>query len=639
MADNDALFQEAIEALRAGNKSRARELLTELLKTDQNNATYWVWMSSTVDSVKERIYCLQTAFKLDPQNAAAKRGLLLHGALSPDETVQPFPVNRPRAWEEKLLLAHEKPKPKGWAAVKASPVARLGGFVALGAVLVGVIVFVFNQVLTQQVERAPTFTPGPSPTYTLTPTALNATGQPPVVVGTAAPLSELLSEPYTPTPLYVNTPRSPVSADVYRPVRAAYAKGDWDAVIKGLQEVIRAEPDAADMYYYLGEAYRFKGSPGQAQDAYSRAIGLNPTFGAAYVGLARAKLMSDPNANVKSLLDDAIRLDPNFGEAYLERAIVRGRDNDLVGALSDLGEADRRLPNSPLVYYYLAQTRVREGDLDLALNAAKRANELDVTHLPTYLLLGQIYAAQENEEEAFKAFDIYLKYRPEDVSVYMILGKMYYQNKEYEKTVDSMNRILARDKNQREPYYYRFLSNIELGRGELAEEDVDTVLLWYKNSFEINVAVVRMQLLLDRKGNALLDLEKVKALAETDEQKALLYYWSALVYEARSETDKDEIENAAEQWILLLDLPEEAMTEELRLEAEQHLARLATPTPTNTVKPKTPTRTPTLTRTPGPRTPTRTPTKTFTPGKTPTPTKTSTPSRTPTKTPTRTPTP
>src|SRR5512143_2432588 len=203
MADNDEVFQEAVEALRAGNKSKARELLTGLLKTDQNNATYWVWMSSTVDTVKERIYCLQTAFKLDPQNAAAKRGLILHGALPPDETIQPFPVNRPRAWEEKLLLEHEKPKPKGWAAVKASPVARLGGFAMLGLVLVGAIVYAFNLVLTQQEARPATITPGPSPTDTLTPTSVNATGQPVTPVGTAAPLSELLAAPYTPTPLYV----------------------------------------------------------------------------------------------------------------------------------------------------------------------------------------------------------------------------------------------------------------------------------------------------------------------------------------------------------------------------------------------------------------------------------------------------
>ena len=77
MAEDDAVFQEAVEALREGKKARARELLTGLLKTDQNNATYWVWMSAAMETPKERIYCLQTALKLDPENAAAKRGLRL----------------------------------------------------------------------------------------------------------------------------------------------------------------------------------------------------------------------------------------------------------------------------------------------------------------------------------------------------------------------------------------------------------------------------------------------------------------------------------------------------------------------------------------------------------------------------------
>src|ERR1044071_1262522 len=156
MAEDNVVFQEAMEALREGKKAHARELLTGLLKTDQNNATYWVWMSATVDTPKERIYCLQTAIKLDPENATAKRGLILHGALPPDETIQPFPVNRPRLWEEKLLLAHEKPKLKGWAAVRASPVARIGGLVVLGAVIVAGVVFGFILPRMGQVTTIPT---------------------------------------------------------------------------------------------------------------------------------------------------------------------------------------------------------------------------------------------------------------------------------------------------------------------------------------------------------------------------------------------------------------------------------------------------------------------------------------------------
>ena len=92
----DTMFREAVEALRQGNRARAKELLTLLLKDEQTNAVYWVWMSAAVDSPKERLYCLQTAYKLDPENASAKRGLVLLGALPPDETTQPFPMNRPR---------------------------------------------------------------------------------------------------------------------------------------------------------------------------------------------------------------------------------------------------------------------------------------------------------------------------------------------------------------------------------------------------------------------------------------------------------------------------------------------------------------------------------------------------------------
>ena len=618
MAEDDVVFQEAVEALREGKKARARELLTGLLKTDQNNATYWVWMSAAVDTTKERVYCLQTALKLDPENATAKRGLILHGALPADESVQPFPVNRPRAWEEKLLLAHEKPKLKGWAAVRASPVARIGGLVALGAVVVTAVVFGFIIPRIGQQTTIPTKTPGPSPTWTLTPTSVNATGQP-VIVGTSAPLSELLSAPYTVTPLYVVTPRSPLTSDIYRSVKISYEKGDWDAVIRGMQEILKSEPQAADVYYYIGEAYRFKGDYSNAIDAYQSSLGVDPDFGPGYVGLARARLGLDPNTDVTSFLDEAIRLDPNFGEAYLERARARLRQNNISGALNDLAKADPLFKNgSPLVYYTLAQARFQEDDLEQALAAAQRSNQLDVTYLPTYLLLGQIYAEMDNHEEAVKALDLYLKYRADDSAAYLLLGKMEFKNKDYEDAVNAMDKVIALNKNLREPYLYRFLANVEMGHGDQADEDIDSVLLYYSSNFDANIAVLRLHLLQGRYGSALLQINKAEALADTDEQKAQIYFWAAIVYEARKDW-----EQAAEYWQKLLDLPEDALPPGFREQAEQHLAdlqdELATQTPRVT---NTPSRTPT--RTPRP-TDTRVPTQTYTATVTPRPTRTPTP--------------
>jgi hypothetical protein len=135
------------------------------------------------------------------------------------------------------------------------------------------------------------------------------------------------------------------------------------------------------------------------------------------------------------------------------------------------------------------------------------------------------------------------------------------------------------------------------------------VLNFYSNLFEANLGVIRTHFLNERYGSAEQAVGKTESLAETDEQKALIYYWAALVFEKREKP-----EDAAAYWQLLLDLPEEAMTAEMRTEAEEHLLELVTatpsPTPTHTKKP-TPTKKVTVT-------PTRTPTRTRTPTSTPT---------------------
>ena len=172
----DSIFQEAVDALREGNKAKAKELLTNLLKTDQNNPLYWIWLSAAVESTKECVYCLQTALQLDPENATAKRGLVLLGALPPDESVQPFSLNRPRLWEERLGLAGEKPKEKRTLkSLITSPAGRLVGFGVIGIAVLTLVVFGLIVPNTERVAPRIFSTVDTFSTYTLTPTFVNAT--------------------------------------------------------------------------------------------------------------------------------------------------------------------------------------------------------------------------------------------------------------------------------------------------------------------------------------------------------------------------------------------------------------------------------------------------------------------------------
>ena len=612
----DTMFQDAVAALRKGDKPRAKELLTLLLKADQNNPTYWIWLSASMDNAKERVYCLQTAFKLDPENVTAKRGLILLGALAPDESIQPFAVNRPRAWEEKLLLANERPREKGLKAIMKHPAMRLAG---IGAIAVGLIAVVFVGFI---LPRRSTFvaentnTPGPSPTFTATPTLFGAVSEPTKFALGPTPLWMLLKETYTPTAVYVGTQRAGASRDQYRGAEVAYQKNDWDAYIASMKLVAALEPESADIPYLIGEAYRFKGDSGDAINAYKDALNINDEFGPAYLGLARARLLADPAAEVEFLFDEAIKRDPNFGDIYLDLARYHLSHKNAKSALADLDRAAKLMPNSADVYMLYAETYLALDDKKKALAAAEKAYAADITALPVYKMLGEMYIESGQYKRAIEALDVFVVYQTDDAEALALLGRAYYETKDYKTAAEQFDKAFVINRNSLRKYYeYRGIANLELGNVEQAVEDLETALASNEKSYEINFGLARGYFMQEKFGTAFQKIEAVKALAKTDEQTALMLYWRALIQEKRGQ-----MKDAVKDWQALMAMDEKALTPEMRADALAHLKAAATPTMTPKPVKKTATPTPTRTpkRTPTPI-PTRTPKRTPAPNVTPTP--------------------
>lgn len=71
----DSRLDRAIEFIKIGEKSKARKLLREILKSDPRNEEAWIWMSGILDDVKQRRLCLNNALKINPDNELAKKGL------------------------------------------------------------------------------------------------------------------------------------------------------------------------------------------------------------------------------------------------------------------------------------------------------------------------------------------------------------------------------------------------------------------------------------------------------------------------------------------------------------------------------------------------------------------------------------
>jgi Tfp pilus assembly protein PilF len=337
-----------MEAVRQGQRARARDLLTRLLRADQANPQYWLWMSAVVETAKEQAYCLQTAQKLDPENTAIRRGLVITGASPPDQNVTPRPPVR-RKW---TVEAMEEP-PTGLKAIWANRVVRIVFFAVVSVLVLGLILLgIFGASRKQAaVALRPTKTPGPPPTFTLTPTMLGgkptAKVTPTPIDSGPKPLWMLLKATYTPEPIYINTPH-PIS-EAYRAGQRAYERGDLASALVFFKQASQVDLNAPDILYYIGEVESEMGNQQAALEAYNQAIERNSAFAPAYLGRAHASLKLNPQADIGADLQAAVERDPAMADAYLELAAYDLAHGDVPAALQALDAAEQLIPYSPRV--------------------------------------------------------------------------------------------------------------------------------------------------------------------------------------------------------------------------------------------------------------------------------------------------
>lgn len=625
---DDVMLIKAKKAVRKGQHVRARDLLTRLLRADQSNPEYWLWMSSVVETTKEQVYCLQQVLRLDSDNRTAKQGLLMIGAIPADETVSPVPPVR-RDWQSGLM---EQSMP-GETGIWANPILRIAIPVGVGIIVIGLIlggIFGFGRRGSAQVALRPTKTPGPPTTFTPTPTSLPSTL---AVKNTPTPTFEgpgslrlALGVDYTPTPLYVDTPH-PIS-ESYRLGQRAFQRGDLGAAEGYFKDAIRNEPNSADLHYYVGEINRLEGNYEEALTAYEQAIEVESYFAPAYLGRSRVLSSLSPDYDVSEDLTLAISYDPNLFEAYLDLVGYYLSQDEMDDAEAYLETAEALNPASPLIYVYRANIALHAGDDQLALEAAREAYQLDITLLPAYLVLGQAGLVNGEFDDAREVLGTYVQYAENDPVGWMALGQAYAEitapeqgyfdseptegDQDSEKALEAFDRAYELDDQLPEIHIYRGITYLALGEGQEAVNDFYLARKLDNYSLEISLLMGRGLIAAERTEDGFAQINFSEGLAESDEDWAAVYFVRAQAAEELGYKS-----TAIEDWKALLALPEDSVNENWLELAEERFEKLTaptvTPTPTTTSTPRpsktsTPTKTPSTTRT---QTPTTTPTRRF----------------------------
>lgn len=580
----------AISAISQGDQARARDILTRLLRANQTNATYWLWMSAVVETNKERIYCLQNAARLEPEDQLARLGLVLFEALKPADQKKPSQIYY-RDWTTQLHQTSPR-----WG--RRTYVTRLvAGILAL--FLVGSLIFVFlgSRSWSGMISNRPHLTITPRFESRLATPTLLPTNTPWKITPTPAShspfsLEELLLATYTPTPLYVATPH-PIS-EAYRAGIRALQEGDLVGMLRYMQQAARDEPASADIQYYVGEAYRMLDDHQQAISAYSQAIQIQPEFAPAYLGRARVKIALGDLEAAEEDLQTAINYEPELIEASIELGGLYIQSEDYEAALSILDRDEALFSSSPQYYYLRSQIALARGEPQTALDYARRAYDLDITYLPAYLSLGQALVAIGDPDNAIGYLETYLRFKNQDSLAWLTLGEAYYATGgNYEGCISATTKALENEKLQFRALLYRGLCYLESDQGQSAVNDLYAAQNLDRNSFDASLGLGRGLMLTNRIREAISQIGAALELASDDRQRAEVYYWRSMAY-----LSMGNIHQATRDWELLLTLPEDSVPEEWRIEVRRYLL-LLTPSPTVTPTPKpSPTISITLEKTP-----------------------------------------
>jgi hypothetical protein len=68
-------LDDAIQAIRMGDREEGRRLLEETLEADEGNEEVWLWLTAVVDTDEDREVCLENVLALNPNHRVAQKAL------------------------------------------------------------------------------------------------------------------------------------------------------------------------------------------------------------------------------------------------------------------------------------------------------------------------------------------------------------------------------------------------------------------------------------------------------------------------------------------------------------------------------------------------------------------------------------
>ena len=222
--------------------------------------------------------------------------------------------------------------------------------------------------------------------------------------------------------------------------------GKSDVGVPYLRQAFAIEPNNADVHTVLGAAYLFAGRSqfyAEALKHLKRALQLDAHHRTAAINLILALGEIRNNDMASQIISQALKLFPKSAEPHflaallmLERAPdAREHEDRWAAAAQQFEVAVSARPNMVAALYNSALCQFLIGFRDTSAKLLENCVARDASLGPAYYLIGYGHAVAKREDAALKAWNLALKYEPNNPDLHANMGALLYRKKDFQGSI------------------------------------------------------------------------------------------------------------------------------------------------------------------------------------------------------------
>jgi tetratricopeptide (TPR) repeat protein len=244
----------------------------------------------------------------------------------------------------------------------------------------------------------------------------------------------------------------------------AFRNGDYAQAERIYREILRHDPDNADVWCALGVVCRAGGAVGEAVDCQRRALQLRPDFLEALNNLGNALLSRGSFAEAMDAYQRALRLRPDYPEALNNLGAAQRQLGRLDEAIASCRHALRLRPDYADALCNLGDALFAKGEHDQAIAHHRQALRLNPNMPVAHTNLGCALLGVGKLDEAVAHLREALRLRPDYPEAYTNLGHALGAQRKLDEALACQREAIRLKPDFAEGYYNQGIALAELGR-------------------------------------------------------------------------------------------------------------------------------------------------------------------------------